>query len=175
MSHTHKHVVSRRRRGARLVDPLETSQDRYDHIPSPEVSKVQEALESSTFELHAVVTDPLPDALRLAESLKVRTSGDNEARDLADGNANNASEKAPNSSHDRKGKALEADGNDKDQNIRTKPNFFERNSTAHTMEVPPYGFFAFLSDVCYLTIWISLSLVHFLKMETMCLRPCLFW
>ncbi|KAK1412724.1 hypothetical protein QVD17_34196 [Tagetes erecta] len=134
---THKHVASRRRRGVRLVDPLETSQDRYDQIPTPEVSKIQEALESSSFELHAVVKDPLPDALRLAESLKASTSGENEVHDLAEGNVNNANDNAPNSSHDRKGKALEADGNDgiiKDQNRRTKPNLFERNTTAHTLE-----------------------------------------
>ncbi|KAI3760351.1 hypothetical protein L1987_50745 [Smallanthus sonchifolius] len=139
---THKHVVSRRRRGAKLVDSMETSDDRYDYIPSPEVSKVQGALESSSFELHAVVKDPLPDALRLAESLKASTSGENEARDLVGGNLTSANdkatnssrdgkesgeneahdivggnltsvtEKAPSSSHDRKGKALEANGDE---------------------------------------------------------------
>ncbi|KAJ0765376.1 putative transcription factor MYB-related family [Helianthus annuus] len=134
---THKHVVSRRSRRAKIVDTMEASHDKYDYIPSPEVSKVQEALESSTFELHAAVKDPLPDALRLAESLKVGTSGENAAHDLAGGNVTSVNDKAPSSSHDRKGKALEADGDDdtvKDQNKRIKPSLFERNHTAHTTE-----------------------------------------
>ncbi|KAD6119922.1 hypothetical protein E3N88_11193 [Mikania micrantha] len=133
----HKHVALRRRRGAKLVDPVETSHDRHDYIPSPEVSKVQEALEASSFELHAVVKDPFPDALRLAESLKVSTSGENEAHDAVVGNHTNANDKDPNSSHDRKGKALEADRDDgiiKDQNRRIKSSLFERNHTAHTTE-----------------------------------------
>ncbi|KAL8225095.1 hypothetical protein R6Q57_017652 [Mikania cordata] len=133
----HKHAALRRRRGAKLVDPVETSHDSYDYIPSPEVSKVQEALEASSFELHAVVKDPLPDALRLAESLKVSTSRENEAHDVVGGNHTTANDKDPNSSHDRKGKALEADGDDgiiKDQNIRIKSSLFERNHTAHTTE-----------------------------------------
>ncbi|XP_076911011.1 uncharacterized protein LOC143568846 isoform X1 [Bidens hawaiensis] len=136
---TRRHVVSKRRRGANIVDPTETSHDRFDFIPSPEVTKVQEALESSAFELHAAVKDPLPDALRIAESLKVNKRGENEshAHDHVGGNINNVNDKAPNSSHDRKGKALQADGDDdiiKDQNRRVKPSLFERNTTAQTTE-----------------------------------------
>ncbi|KAK9061002.1 hypothetical protein SSX86_018182 [Deinandra increscens subsp. villosa] len=133
----HKNVISRRHRGAKLVDPMETSHDRYDFIPSPEVRKVREALESSSFDLHAMVKDPLPDALRLAESLKVSTSGENEAHAFVGGDTTNVNDKDPNSTHDRKGKALEGDGDDdiiKDQNRKNKPNLFERNSTAHTTE-----------------------------------------
>ncbi|KAK9065983.1 hypothetical protein SSX86_015385 [Deinandra increscens subsp. villosa] len=132
---THKNVVSRRHRGAKLVDPMETSHDRYDFIPSPDVRKVREALESSSFDLNAMVKDPLPEALRLAESLKVSTGRENEAHAFVGGDITNVNDKDPNSAHRRKGKALEANGGDdiiKDQSKRIKPNLFERNTTAHT-------------------------------------------
>ena len=48
---------------------LDASYSKYDTVPTPEVNKVQEALKSSSLELHAIVKDPLPSALRLAEAV----------------------------------------------------------------------------------------------------------
>ncbi|KAL4558443.1 hypothetical protein LXL04_036643 [Taraxacum kok-saghyz] len=104
-------------RGAKIIDPMETHA--YDSIPTPEVKKVQEALQISSFELHAAVKDPLPEALLIAESLKPNTTNDIEAS-------------SP--SHDRKGKNLEPSGNDGRDDRITKPSLMERNSTAHTLE-----------------------------------------
>nr|XP_043636436.1 uncharacterized protein LOC122607512 isoform X2 [Erigeron canadensis] len=143
----HKQVSPRRprgsgpHRGAKIVDPLETSHDNYDSIPTPEVNKVQEALETSSKELQAVVKDPLLDALRLAESFKSSKSGDNIAHDHIVDNSTMVTDEAPSSSHDRKGKALEANGDDNlcgNQNKRRKLNLMERNETAHTVEAMPY-------------------------------------
>ncbi|PWA40884.1 homeodomain-like protein [Artemisia annua] len=124
-------------RGAKIVDPMETSHDQCNGIPTPEVDRVKEALEKSSSELHAVVKDPLPEALRYAESLNVNTSGENMARDHDVGASTRNNDEVPSSSHDRKGKALEADGGEGlrgDQNERRKPSLMERNSTAHTVE-----------------------------------------
>ncbi|XP_071717217.1 uncharacterized protein [Rutidosis leptorrhynchoides] len=126
-------------RGAKIVDPTETSDNnnRYNYIPSPEVNKVQEDLEISSFNLHQVVKDPLPDAIRLAESLKGCRNEENTVHDHAVGNSAMADTEAPKTSDDRKGKALEDNGDDVicgDQNNRRKPSLMERNNTAHTFE-----------------------------------------
>ncbi|KAK9280331.1 hypothetical protein L1049_014019 [Liquidambar formosana] len=61
------------RGGAKITDTeelsIKTSSSEYDSLRTPEVNKVQEALRSSSLELQAVVKDPLPDALRLAETV----------------------------------------------------------------------------------------------------------
>nr|GEW72812.1 homeodomain-like protein [Tanacetum cinerariifolium] len=124
-------------RGAKIVDPMETSHYQCDGIPTPEVNRVKEALEKSSSELNAVVKDPLPEALRYAESLNVNTSGENIVRDHDVGGSTRNNDEVPSLSHDRKGKALEADGGEGlrgDQNERRKPSLMERNSTAHTVE-----------------------------------------
>lgn len=141
----HKHVATRwprgsgreAHRGAKIVDPMETFCNRYNSIPTPQVNRVQKALETSSFELHAVVQDPLQDALRLAESFKASTSGENMAQDHVIGNSNGFNVEAPSSSHDRNCKAPEANGDDgfcRDKNKRPMPSLMERNSTAHTLE-----------------------------------------
>ncbi|CAN0903638.1 hypothetical protein LINGRAHAP2_LOCUS22672, partial [Linum grandiflorum] len=63
-----KHVAPRKRlkRQARVLD---VGSSKYDTLPSPEVKKVQDALRSCSIELQAVVTDPLPDAMYVTESL----------------------------------------------------------------------------------------------------------
>lgn len=148
----HKHVSPRRnrvlghgtRRGAKIVDPLESSQERYDYISTPEVNKVQEALATSSFELHEMVTDPLPDALRLPESFKCNTSKENFHEVLV--SFTKVNEEAPSSSLDKKGKALDVSGDDglcRDQNKKPKPSLMERNNTAHTVEVPTSVFVNF--------------------------------
>ncbi|KAI3506648.1 hypothetical protein L1887_21209 [Cichorium endivia] len=109
-------------KGAKIFDPMETHT--HDTISTPHVNKVQEDLRTSSFELHAVVKDPLVDALRLAESLKASTSGKNTINDNVVGNVT-------------KGKNPEANdenGIHKDQNGRPKPSLMERNFTAHTLE-----------------------------------------
>lgn len=61
-----------RSRGVKIADSdsTKTGQSKNYKLPrSAEVDRVQEALESSSLELQAVVKDPLPDALRLAESI----------------------------------------------------------------------------------------------------------
>lgn len=73
----------RRVRGARIsqLEDLENENDnsfeRYTRLDTPEVNRVREALRTSSLELQAVVKDPLPDALRIAESV---------ANDLAERN-----------------------------------------------------------------------------------------
>ncbi|KAI3749250.1 hypothetical protein L2E82_19857 [Cichorium intybus] len=109
-------------KGAKIFDPMETHT--HDTISTPHVNKVQEDLRTSSFELHAVVKDPLVDALRLAESLKASTSGKNTTNHNVVGNVT-------------KGKNPEANddnGIHKDQNGRPKPSLMERNFTAHTLE-----------------------------------------
>ncbi|GAV58619.1 Myb_DNA-binding domain-containing protein, partial [Cephalotus follicularis] len=71
----HLPVYSRHRCPAKITGPLELEEEddaacsKYDSLPSPEVSKVQEALKASALELPALVKDPLPDALRMAEAV----------------------------------------------------------------------------------------------------------
>uniref|UniRef100_A0A2P2IPK3 Uncharacterized protein LOC105629849 n=1 Tax=Rhizophora mucronata TaxID=61149 RepID=A0A2P2IPK3_RHIMU len=76
----HKKVAyhSRHKGKAKIADfeelDLDTSLNKYDILPSPEVNKVQESLKSSCMDLQAVVKDPLPDALHLAETLTTQIS-----------------------------------------------------------------------------------------------------
>ncbi|CAN4101115.1 unnamed protein product [Withania somnifera] len=74
-SSTKKHVAIKRTRGAgvRISDSieseLEASGGQNDLLPSAEIQKAKKALKSSSLELRSMVKDPLPDALRLAETL----------------------------------------------------------------------------------------------------------
>lgn len=75
VAHKRKHVANfgRRYKGAKITDLEEASMGqasrRYGGVPSPEVCKVRKALKSSSSELNAMVTDPLPEALRLADNM----------------------------------------------------------------------------------------------------------
>ncbi|KAK2653003.1 hypothetical protein Ddye_012859 [Dipteronia dyeriana] len=70
-----KHIACHRRaRGpVRITNNEESGSDascsKYGTVPTPEVNKVQAALRLSSLELHAMVKDPLPGALRLAEAV----------------------------------------------------------------------------------------------------------
>ncbi|KAG9154974.1 hypothetical protein Leryth_012166 [Lithospermum erythrorhizon] len=75
-----KHVARKRSRlvtscsfrGAKITDVDESGAGPScsGHLPgTPEIKRVKEALETSRLELHAVVKDPLPEALLLAESV----------------------------------------------------------------------------------------------------------
>lgn len=63
------------RGGAKIsqLEDLENENDnlfgRYTCLDTPEVNRVREALKASSLELQAAVSDPLPDALRVAESV----------------------------------------------------------------------------------------------------------
>ncbi|KGN46758.1 uncharacterized protein LOC101205896 isoform X2 [Cucumis sativus] len=63
------------RGGAKIsqLEDLENENDvsfgRYTCLATPEVNRVREALKASSLELQAVVSDPLPNALRIAESV----------------------------------------------------------------------------------------------------------
>ncbi|KAI5321533.1 hypothetical protein L3X38_030604 [Prunus dulcis] len=72
----YKHLAHRHTRGpVRIRDAedmgTDLSNSKYDSLSTPEVSNAQEALRSSILELQAVVTDPLPDALRVAETIRL--------------------------------------------------------------------------------------------------------
>ncbi|XP_011090069.1 telomere repeat-binding protein 2-like [Sesamum indicum] len=66
-------LASRKARRAKIVESDEmkigASNKNYNLPHSPEVNGVRKALQSSSLELQAVVKDPLPDALRLAEAI----------------------------------------------------------------------------------------------------------
>lgn len=76
-----KHVASKRirgapsgtSRGAKIIDADASGADvsgKMSDLPStPEVREVQEALKSSSLDLKAVVKDPLPDALNIADTV----------------------------------------------------------------------------------------------------------
>ncbi|XP_009374383.2 LOW QUALITY PROTEIN: uncharacterized protein LOC103963301 [Pyrus x bretschneideri] len=71
----HKHLAHRRTRGPiRIGDAEDSSTEvpnrKFGSLSSPEVNKAQEALKSSISELQEVVTDPLPDALRVSETVR---------------------------------------------------------------------------------------------------------
>lgn len=125
-----KHLVSRRSRGlpsrhsrgARIVDPDETRNERlyreYKVPSSAEVLKARKALESSLLDLKAVVKDPLPDALKLAEEIE-EARNNNHQLPAEDNHASAGVAQAP---------------------VRSTSNvprssLMERNSTAHTCEV----------------------------------------
>ncbi|PSR95017.1 Telomeric repeat-binding factor like [Actinidia chinensis var. chinensis] len=84
-----KHVAVKRSRGATAgtsrgfkisnteeMDARKSS-NTYDCLPTPEINKVQEALRTSSLELQAVVKDPLPDALQLADNVISSMGGKN--------------------------------------------------------------------------------------------------
>lgn len=140
-----KHVggPSRRgRRGVKIDDTEEargqTSGTKYNPLLTPEVDKVQEALKNSSMELQALVKDPLPEALRLAETI---SSSINVSHQPLTKDQGIVDEDAPNTSSD---KNLDVDQTNEDgvanqcttvQNNVPKPSIMARNSTARTYEV----------------------------------------
>ncbi|XP_023512217.1 uncharacterized protein LOC111777011 isoform X1 [Cucurbita pepo subsp. pepo] len=116
----------------------ESSSERYNCLETPEVNRVREALKTSSLELQAMVKDPLPDALRIAESV---------AHDLAEKNKT-----CENSLEDRNDAGVDnptinkeavplqpMSANLKDpghghKTVFPRPSIMERNSTACTYE-----------------------------------------
>ncbi|KAB2616684.1 hypothetical protein D8674_023272 [Pyrus ussuriensis x Pyrus communis] len=70
-----KHLAHRRTRGPIRIRDAEdlgtdVSDGKYGSLDTPEVNRAQEALKSSVSELQELVTDPLPDALRVSETVR---------------------------------------------------------------------------------------------------------
>lgn len=141
-----KHVASHRRaRGpVRIIDNEDLSSDepcsQYDTLPTPEVNKVQEALKSSSLELQAIVTDPLPDALRQAEAVVSGMARANQIPEPSVGRETNVDKPVLNPSVNAHLEPLQANqGNRKDESCSHQSNvpkssLMERNSTAHAYE-----------------------------------------
>ena len=90
---------------------------KYVSLSTPEVKKLQDALKSSTADLLAAVTDPLPEALEVAERVASYMAGKNlHAKDIL-----NKDKGVPSTSFN--------------QNNVLRPSLMERNGTAHTYEV----------------------------------------
>lgn len=142
-----KHIASHRRaRGpVKIIDVEDLSSDEpcsqyYDTLPSPEVNKVQEALKSSSLELQAIVTDPLPDALRQAEAVVSDMARADQIPEPSVGRETNLDKPVLNPSVHAHLEPLQANqGSRKDESCSHQSNvpksrLMERNSTAHTYE-----------------------------------------
>ncbi|XP_010031230.3 telomeric repeat-binding factor 2 isoform X1 [Eucalyptus grandis] len=131
--------------GVKIIDDnRETERDvasrcRFDTVPSPDVNRVQEALKSSSVELRAAVVDPLPDAIRLADSLVRNAAGSPtnfecaEAQIREDVNASDAYADQ-NVGPVPGGEENHVNQSTSHQNKQCKPSLFERNSSARTYE-----------------------------------------
>lgn len=109
---------SRRRpsRGAKLVDHDETT---LGSSPSTsEFNRIRGDLASSAAELRALVKDPLPEAMQMAEAIS-NAAGENKCHDLNNLEIKSGAEIA----------------NDHSVSYVAKPSLMEPNSSAHTYEV----------------------------------------
>ncbi|XP_044492487.1 uncharacterized protein LOC123216170 isoform X2 [Mangifera indica] len=112
----------------------------YDTMPTSEVSRVQEALKSSTFELQAMVTDPLPDALLRAEAVVSEMARERKNHGLSVEKQNYVDKEVLNPSVNTIVEPIQADKDNRrnqscsHQNNGPKLSLMERNSTAQTFE-----------------------------------------
>jgi len=116
------------------------SGSKHDSVRSSEVRKVRESLKSSSYDLRALVNDPLPDALHLSEVVrsKLATSDtnieppiENQSPDVDVPDPNVCRSIVLFQSNDANlGKKSSVHCSDMHQ-----PNLMERNRTAHTLEV----------------------------------------
>ncbi|KAG8371575.1 hypothetical protein BUALT_Bualt13G0102200 [Buddleja alternifolia] len=116
-------------RGAKIVDnddAVGPSNRNYDLPRSAEVNRVREALESSSLELKAVVTDPLPDALQLAETMSGVARENNGQGHVEENHAEDNLFVV-----DGAGVVQATRSN---MNNPTRPSLMERNSSAHAFE-----------------------------------------
>lgn len=158
----HKHAVGHKRSkgGVKITDTEEMDIDelcsKYDSLRSPDVDKVQEALKSSSLELRAVVKDPLPDALRLAETVISNMVSKDKQHGPSVENQGRKGGTAPNPSVSTGDEPAETnDFNHENQSCShqsnaCKPNLMERNSTARAYEVPV---FMLCLLVCFQIVW----------------------
>ncbi|XP_059300706.1 uncharacterized protein LOC132052964 [Lycium ferocissimum] len=135
-----KHVAFKRTRGAvRISDSIESELEAYgrqdDLLSSPLIQLAEEALKLSSSELRAVVKDPLPDAIRLADTLSSVVRDDTGHQP-----AENNSDKAP---HPVVASSRTVQASEKNceaqhnchHSAASRPNRVNRNSAAHTSEV----------------------------------------
>ncbi|GER54621.1 telomeric repeat-binding factor [Striga asiatica] len=124
-------LLSRSSRGAKIVESDENisgpSYRNYNLPSSAKINRVREALGSSASELHAVVKDPLPDALQFAE----RISGDSRKDKNHEPSSENNLFRSNLFIVDGGGVVQ---GTIPNVNNAPKPSLMERNSTAHTYE-----------------------------------------
>lgn len=117
-------------RGAEVVDSdclvVQPLHCKYDLPPTPEVIRVQEALESSRLDLQANVKDPLPDALRHAEVISGKARGSTDHEPVQENQVR------PNPSAVNGAGVVRTEGGNPSNGPR--PSLMERNSTAHTHE-----------------------------------------
>ncbi|KAE8039415.1 hypothetical protein FH972_011827 [Carpinus fangiana] len=141
-----KHAVwhKRSKGGVKITDTEEMDNDvscsKYDSLPTPEVNKVQEALRSSSLELRAAVKDPLPDALRMAETVISNLVSKDKQHEPSVENQGGKDVDAPNPSANTGGEPAQTnDSNPGNQSCShqsnaCRPSLMERNSTAHAYE-----------------------------------------
>lgn len=135
-----KSLASHRRvRGGAKISHLEdlgkdSSSEKYTRLNTPEVNRVREALKISSLELEAVVKDPLPDALRIAESVAHDLAEKNKTCEQPLEDRNDAS--VTNPAVNKDAVPLQSVNADlKNQCHDRRPSIMERNSTACTYEV----------------------------------------
>lgn len=137
-----KHVAFKRTRGSsaeksggvRISDSIESEPEASGGqdglLPSAEIQKAQRALKLSSLELRAMVKDPLPDALRLAETLS-SVARDNTGHQPAENNSDRAPPPIASSS-----RMVQARGENCEvqHNCHHKPDRVNRNNAAHPFE-----------------------------------------
>ncbi|KAJ8543567.1 hypothetical protein K7X08_006090 [Anisodus acutangulus] len=134
-----KHVAFKHTRGAvRISDSIESELEasgvQDDLLSSPVIQLAEEALKLSSLGLRAMVKDPLPDALRLAETLS-STARDNMDHQPAENNSDRVPHPVGDSS-----RTVQASGDNREaqhnchHTAASKPNLVNRNRAAHTSE-----------------------------------------
>lgn len=146
--------------GVKITDTeemdIDVSCSKYDSLLSPEVNKVQEALRSSSLELRAVVKDPLPDALRLAESVISNMVSKDKQHEPSVENQGGKDINAPNPSVNTGDEPAQTNDSNRGnqscshQSNARPPGLMERNSTARAYEVPV---FMLCLPVCFPIVW----------------------
>ncbi|KAB8909401.1 hypothetical protein FH972_026800 [Carpinus fangiana] len=118
----------------------DVSCSKYDSLSTPEFNKVLEALRSSSFELRAVVKDPLPDALRVAETVISNLVSKDKQHEPSVENQGGKDVDAPNPSVNTGGEPSQTNDSNRGnqscsrQSNACRPSLMERNSTAHAYE-----------------------------------------
>lgn len=146
-------------RGVKITDTEELDlrklSNYYECLPSPEINEVQEALRTSVAELQAVVKDPLPEALRLAENVMSSMGGQNMNQESSVRGQNGKNVDAANPSVGTSPEAALANEANCDnqrsghQNDVPKPSLMARNGTARTFEVVISCFVVVITCILY--------------------------
>lgn len=134
-----KHVAVKRTRGTsgvRISDSIESELEASggQDDSSAEIKIAKKALKLSSLELRAMVKDPLPDALRLAETLS-SVVRDNMGHQPAENNSDRAPHPMVSSS-----RTVQAGGENREaqhnchHSAASKPDIVNRSSAAHTFE-----------------------------------------